>query len=43
MLTTGGNLHFYSVTGCFGIFNSGNRATFSATFTLSPKQTITSP
>lgn len=43
VLTTGGNLHFYDVSGCAGLFNSGDRATLGATFTLTPKQTITSP
>ena len=42
--TTGGNLHFYSVTGCAGLFLSGDPVTVSAaTFTVSPKQAITSP
>jgi len=43
LLTTGGNLHFYRVMGCAGLFNSGDRAALSAMFTLSPAQTITSP
>jgi hypothetical protein len=42
-LTTGGNLHFYNVTGCAGLFDTGNPMTISANFTLSPKQKITSP
>ena len=43
MLTTGGNLHAYNVSGCAGILSNGDPVTISATFTLSPKQTITSP
>jgi hypothetical protein len=43
IVTTGGNLHVYNVSGCTGLFRSGDTATFSASYTLSPKQTITSP
>ena len=43
VLTTGGNLHIYNVSGCFGLINSGDAATFSGAYSLSPKQTITSP
>jgi hypothetical protein len=42
-LTTGGNLHFYNVMGCAGLFNSNDPLTVSGTFPLSPKQKITSP
>jgi hypothetical protein len=42
-LTTGGNLHFYNVMGCAGLFNNNNPLTISGTFPLSPKQKITSP
>jgi hypothetical protein len=42
-LTTAGNLNFYNVRGCAGLFNTGDRMTISANFTLSPKQAITSP
>jgi hypothetical protein len=42
-LTTGDNLHFYNVSKCLGIVNTGDAATLSATFTVSPKQAITSP
>jgi hypothetical protein len=42
-LTTSGNLHFYDVSGCLGLFNDGDRAALGATFTVSPKQAITSP
>jgi hypothetical protein len=41
--TTGGSLHFYIVSGCAGLFRNGDPATLSATFTVSPKQAITSP
>jgi len=43
VLTTGGDLHFYDVTGCLGIFDSGDPATLSAAYTVTPKQAITSP
>ena len=43
LLTTGGNLHIYDVTGCFGLLVSGDPATVSGTFSVSPKQVITSP
>ena len=43
LLSTGGNLHFYNVMGCFGLINSGDAAALSATFTVSPRQAITSP
>jgi hypothetical protein len=43
LLTTGGDLHAYHVRGCFGLFHNGDPFTISATFTQSPKQTITSP
>jgi hypothetical protein len=42
-LATGGNLHFYNVSGCLGLFLNGDPVTLSATFTVSPKQAITSP
>ena len=44
VLATNGNLHYYDVSnGCLGAFNDGDRATLGATFTISPKQAITSP
>jgi hypothetical protein len=43
VLTTGGNLHIYDVSGCGGLINSGDPATISASYTVRPKQTITSP
>ncbi len=43
LLATGSTLHFYNVTGCLGLVNTGDRATLGATFTVSPKQAITSP
>ena len=42
-LVTGGGLHFYHVSGCAGIVLTNDALTVSATFTLSPKQTVTSP
>jgi hypothetical protein len=41
--TAGGNLHFYNVRGCAGLVVTGDSATISATSTVNPKQTITSP
>jgi hypothetical protein len=43
VLPTGGNLHVYNVKGCAGLINSGDASTFTGTYTVSPKQTITSP
>lgn len=43
LTTTGGNLHFYDVQGCAGLFNNGDPAKMTAHYTISPKQTITSP
>lgn len=43
VLTTGGNLHIYGVSGCAGLIKSGDASTFSGSYTVSPKQTITSP
>jgi hypothetical protein len=43
VLTTGGTLHIYNVSGCFGLINSGDSATFSGVYVISPNQTITSP
>jgi hypothetical protein len=43
ILTTGGNLHVYNVSGCAGLINSGDSTTFTATYAITPGQTITSP
>ena len=42
-LTTGGNLHYYSVIGCDGLFHTGDPVAAGAAFTVSPEQAITSP
>ena len=43
-LTTGGNLHLYGVSSsCLGVINTGDKATLSASYTVTKKQTITSP
>jgi uncharacterized repeat protein (TIGR01451 family) len=42
-LTSGDALAFYNVTGCSGLFNTGDPATVSGTYTITPAQTITSP
>lgn len=39
----GGNLHVYNVSGCANLINSGDATQFTGTYTVSPKQTITSP
>jgi hypothetical protein len=43
ILTTGGDLHFYHVRNCAGIVRDGDAATLSASYTISPRQVITSP
>ena len=44
LTTTGaGNLHVYNVSGCAGLINSGDGSSFKGSYTISPKQTITSP
>jgi hypothetical protein len=44
VLAAGSNLHFHDVSvGCVGLVRSGDSATLSAAFTVSPKQVITSP
>jgi hypothetical protein len=44
VLATGGNLHTWNVSaGCLGLVNTGDRARLGGTFTVSPKQAITSP
>jgi hypothetical protein len=40
---TGGNLHFYNVRGCAGLIRTGDSATISAKFSVSPRQVIISP
>jgi hypothetical protein len=43
VLAAGGNLHIYSVKGCLGLIANGNGSSFTATYVVSPAQTITSP
>jgi hypothetical protein len=43
LLATGGDLHFYHTAHCDGLIQNGDPATLSATYAVSPKQTITSP
>jgi hypothetical protein len=44
VLATGGNLHLYNPTsGCGTAFSNGDAVNFTASYKLSPKQTITSP
>jgi len=42
VLAAGSNLHLYNVN-CFGVINNGDSVNFTSTYTLTPKQTITSP
>ena len=42
VLATGGNLHLFNVN-CFGVINNGDSVNFTTTYTLTPKQVITSP
>lgn len=42
-LPTGGDLHWYHVHRCAGIINNGDLATISASYTVSPRQAVTSP
>jgi hypothetical protein len=43
VLPTGGTLHAWNVSGCFGLINNGDPITLSATYKVSPQQTMTSP
>jgi hypothetical protein len=43
VVASGGNLHLFNATGCSPFFASGDAATFTGTYTVSPAQTITSP
>jgi hypothetical protein len=44
VLTAGGNLHVYDVNaGCLGLVSDGDTAVLPATYTVTPKQAITSP
>jgi hypothetical protein len=43
LLSSGGNLHSWAVSGCFGLINNGDVQKASGSGTVSPKQTITSP
>jgi hypothetical protein len=41
---SGGNLHYWNSSGgCLGLFNPGDPATYTASYTISPAQKITSP
>lgn len=37
---SGGTLHIWNVSGCAALINSGDPSTFSGTYAVSPKQTI---
>jgi len=41
--TSGGNLHIFTVTGCAGVFANGDPVSLTASFTLDPAQSMTSP
>ena len=40
---SGGNLHIFTVNGCAGLVASGDPVSLTASFTLAPTQSITSP
>jgi len=40
---SGGNLHVWAVSGCAGLINTGDATQFTGVYTVTPKQTITSP
>jgi hypothetical protein len=40
---SGGNLHVWNVSGCFGLLHSGDPVSYVASYVLSPALTITSP
>jgi hypothetical protein len=42
-LPNGGNLHFYNVSGCGGLFSGGDPVAISGKLSVSPKQRITGP
>jgi hypothetical protein len=42
-LASGGNLHFWHVKGCGTLLSNGDLATFSGSYTVRPRQIITSP
>jgi hypothetical protein len=42
-LAAGGNLHFRHVKGCAPLLNSGDPATFTAVYAITPRQAVTSP
>ena len=43
VLAAGGNLHVWDVSGCAGLINTGDATQFVGTYTVTPKQKITSP
>ena len=43
ILATGGDLHWYHVHSCAGVVRNGDSATLSASYTITPRQVITSP
>ena len=40
---SGGNLHVWGVSGCFGLLRTGDAVSYTASYVLSPALTITSP
>ncbi|ROO86781.1 hypothetical protein EDD29_4361 [Actinocorallia herbida] len=43
LAVSGGNLHVWNVSGCFGLLHNGDAVTYTANYTLAPTLTITSP
>lgn len=42
-ISRGGDLHTFNVNGCFGLVANGDPVGFSASYAITPAQTITSP
>jgi hypothetical protein len=40
VLTTGGNLHLYKVSGCAGLISSNDPVTFGGSYAVTPGQMI---
>jgi len=40
---SGGNLHIWNVSGCLSLIKTGDASSFIGNYTITPKQTITSP
>lgn len=43
ILSSGGNLHVWDVSGCFGLYNTGDHFRMDGAYPVKPPQRITSP